>query len=88
VRLSVDPATISAPENVDIVQRDRMHEFERAVRMIIDAGMAVVIDIHPTSDFKMALERDTTASHASRISGTTWRAGSPHCRSNGSCWKS
>ena len=58
VRLSVDPATISALENVDTVQQDRMHELERAVRMIIDAGMAAVIDIHPTSDFKMALERD------------------------------
>jgi|SRR5262245_3720599 len=58
VRLSVDPAAISAPGNVDIVQPDRLHELEQAIRMIIDAGMAVVIDIHPTSDFKMALERD------------------------------
>ena len=58
VRLSVDPATISAPGNVDIVQLDRLSELERAIRMIIDAGMAAVIDIHPTSDFKMALERD------------------------------
>src|SRR5689334_13723042 len=44
VRLSVDPATISAPGNVDIVQLDRVHELERAIRMIIDAGMAAVID--------------------------------------------
>jgi endoglucanase len=58
VRLSVDPATISAPGNVDIVQLDRLHELERAIQMIIDSGLVAVIDIHPTSDFKMALERD------------------------------
>src|SRR5262249_14337595 len=57
VRLSVDPATISAPGNIDIVQL-RLNELERAVRMISDAGLAAVIDMHPTSDFKMALERD------------------------------
>src|SRR5215471_11852733 len=58
VRLSVDPATISAPGNVDIVELDRLHELERAIQMIIDSGLVAVIDIHPTSDFKMALERD------------------------------
>src|SRR5262245_44596928 len=58
VRLSIDPATISAPGNVDIVQLDRLHELERAIQMIIDSGLVAVIDIHPTSDFKMALERD------------------------------
>jgi endoglucanase len=57
-RLSVDPTLLFMPTNVEIVQRDRLQELERAVRMIIDADLAVVIDMHPTPDFKKALERD------------------------------
>jgi len=58
VRLSVDPALLFTPANLEIVQRDRLQELERAIRMIIDADLAVVIDMHPTPDFKKALERD------------------------------
>src|SRR5206468_6384310 len=57
-RLSVDPALLFTPVNVEIVQRDRLQELERAIRMIIDADLAVVIDMHPTPDFKKALARD------------------------------
>src|SRR5207245_8465109 len=41
-RLSVDPALLFTPANVEIVQRDRLQELERAIRMIIDADLAVV----------------------------------------------
>jgi len=58
VRLSVDPALLFTPANVELVQRDRLQELERAIRMIIDADLAVVIDMHPTPDFKKALGRD------------------------------
>src|SRR5437879_3672451 len=59
VRLSVDPALLLfTPANVETVQRDRLQELERAIRMIIDADLAVVIDMHPTPDFKKALARD------------------------------
>jgi len=58
VRLSVDPVLLFTPENVEIVQRDRLQELERAIRMIIDADLAVVIDMHPTPDFQKALQRD------------------------------
>ena len=58
VRLSVDPALLFTPANVEIVQRDRLQELERAIRMIIDVDLAVVIDMHPTPDFKKALARD------------------------------
>src|SRR3989442_8378605 len=58
VRLSVDPALLFTPANVEIVQRDRLQELDRAIRMIIDADLAVVIDMHSTPDFKKALERD------------------------------
>jgi endoglucanase len=58
VRLSIDPAMLFTPANVEIVQRDRLQELDRAIRMIIDADLAVVIDMHPTPDFKKVLERD------------------------------
>jgi endoglucanase len=57
-RLSVDPALLFTPANVEIVQRGRLQELERAIRMIIDADLAVVIDMHPHPDFKKALARD------------------------------
>jgi endoglucanase len=57
-RLSVDPALLFTPANVEIVQRARLQELERAIRMIIDADLAVVIDMHPHPDFKNALARD------------------------------
>jgi len=58
VRLSVDPALLFTPANVELVQRDRLQELERVIRMIVDADLAVVIDMHPTPDFKKALGRD------------------------------
>jgi endoglucanase len=57
-RLSVDPALLFTPADVEIVQGDRLQDLERAVQMIIDADLAVVIDMHPSSDFKKALGRD------------------------------
>jgi endoglucanase len=57
-RLPVDPAPFFTPANVEIVQRDRLQQLERAIRMIVDADLAVVLDIHPNADFKKALGRD------------------------------
>jgi len=58
VRLPVDPALLFIPTEVETVQRDRLQQLERAIRMILDADLAVVLDMHPTSDFKKALGRD------------------------------
>jgi len=58
VRLPVDPAPLFTPTNVEIVQRDRLGPLEHAIQMIIDADLAVVLDMHPTSDFKKALGHD------------------------------
>jgi endoglucanase len=71
VRVSVDPTLLFTPANVEIVQRDRLQELDRAIRMIIDADLAVVIDMHPTPDFKKALERDDR--HVERFADF-WRA--------------
>src|SRR4029453_11871187 len=57
-RVSVDPGLLFTPANVELVQPDRLQQLDRAVRMITDADLAVVIDMHPTSDFKQALARD------------------------------
>src|SRR5438128_7702045 len=57
VRLSVDPALLFTPANVELVQRDRLQELERAIWMIIDADLAVVGDMHQAPTFKKALGR-------------------------------
>ena len=57
-RLGVDPALLFTPANAELVQRDQLQELERAIRMTIDADLAVVIDRHSTLDFKKAFARD------------------------------
>ncbi len=61
VRLTVDPAPLLTAPNVEIVRRDRLQELDRAIWMVIDADLAIVIDMHPTSDFKKTLGRDDSS---------------------------
>src|SRR5438132_1021349 len=75
VRLSVDPALLFTPANVEIVQRDRLQELERVIRMIVDADLAVVIDMHPTPTSRRRWGETMARSNASRISGATLPAG-------------
>jgi endoglucanase len=58
VRLSVDPSPMVNPDSAGIVRGDHLAQLERAIKMLIAQDLAVIVDVHPSSDFKKALERD------------------------------
>jgi endoglucanase len=58
VRLSVNPQPMWRRGQTDRIPGDYLGYLDRAVRMILDQGLAVIIDIHPESDFKQKLVTD------------------------------
>lgn len=58
VRLSVNPQPMMANHRPDEIPAEYLGYLDAAVKMILDNGMAVVIDLHPESDFKARLAKD------------------------------
>jgi endoglucanase len=58
VRLSVNPQPMMADHRPDEITAEYLGYLDAAVKMILDQGMAVVIDLHPESDFKARLAKD------------------------------
>src|SRR5579864_9642888 len=55
VRLSVNPEPMFRHNHADEIPPDYLAYVDDAVKMILDRGLAVVLDIHPESDFKARL---------------------------------
>jgi len=58
VRLSVNPQPMFRHKQADRIPADYLGYLDTAVKMILDHGLAVIIDIHPDSDFKEKLAAD------------------------------
>jgi aryl-phospho-beta-D-glucosidase BglC (GH1 family) len=58
VRLSVNPQPMMQNHRPDEIPADYLGYLDAAVRMILDRGLAVIIDLHPESDFKARLMKD------------------------------
>ncbi|MFZ0317973.1 MAG: cellulase family glycosylhydrolase [Candidatus Sulfotelmatobacter sp.] len=58
VRLSVNPQPMMQNHRPDEIPAEYFGYLDAAVKMILDQGMAVVIDVHPESDFKARLAKD------------------------------
>jgi len=58
VRLSVDPQPMMVSHRPDEIPAEYLGYLDAAVKMILDRGLAVVIDLHPDSDFKARLAKD------------------------------
>ena len=58
VRLSVDPQPMMPNHRPDEIPAEYLGYVDAAVKMILDQGLAVVIDLHPDSDFKTRLAKD------------------------------
>lgn len=58
VRLSVNPQPMFRQKQADRIPEDYLRYLDAAVKMILDQGLAVIIDIHPDSDFKERLATD------------------------------
>lgn len=52
VRLVINPQPMFRNNQADRIPADYLAELDRGVKMILDQGLAVVIDMHPESDFK------------------------------------
>jgi endoglucanase len=58
VRLSVNPQPMFTVGEPNKIPADYLGYLDAAVKMILDHGLAVVIDLHPESDFKARLTKD------------------------------
>src|SRR3954471_6123811 len=58
VRLSVNPQPMFTHGHADAIPPEYLGYLDHAVKMILDHGMAVIIDAHPESDFKTKLGTD------------------------------
>jgi endoglucanase len=58
VRLSVNPQPMFNDHEPNKIPADYLASLDAAVKMILDHGLAVVIDLHPESDFKARLAKD------------------------------
>ncbi len=58
VRLSVNPQPMFRRGQADRIPADYLGYLDNAVQMILDRGLAVIIDMHPDSDFKQKLVAD------------------------------
>ncbi len=58
VRLSVDPQPMMLDHRPDEIPAEYLGYLDAAVKMILNQRLAVVIDLHPTSDFKAAVVPD------------------------------
>jgi aryl-phospho-beta-D-glucosidase BglC (GH1 family) len=58
VRLSVNPQPMFRRGQADRIPADYLGYLDNAVQMILDRGLAVILDIHPDSDFKQKLVAD------------------------------
>jgi endoglucanase len=58
VRLSVNPQPMFNEREPNKIAAEYLGNLDAAVKMILDHGLAVVIDLHPESDFKARLAKD------------------------------
>lgn len=75
VRLSINPAPMMRHNEADNIPKEYLDYLDGAVKMILDHGLAVILDMHPDSDFKAKLvQRDDEVEQFSDF----WRALSRH----------
>jgi endoglucanase len=58
VRLSVNPKPMWKQNAVDQLPEEYLGYLDAAIKMILDGGLAVVLDIHPDGEFKDKLSND------------------------------
>jgi endoglucanase len=74
VRLSVNPKPMFVPSRPEALLPDYLAYLDAAVKMALDKGLAVIIDMHPDSDFQAQLKEDGPAQKFTDF----WRALAQH----------
>jgi endoglucanase len=58
VRLSVNPQPMFTDNRPEAIPQEYLSYLDAAIKMILDQGLSVVIDLHPDDDFKARLKDD------------------------------
>jgi endoglucanase len=74
VRLSVNPQPMFTNNRPEAIPQEYLSYLDAAVKMILDQGLSVVIDLHPDDDFKARLKDDDFVQQL----GDFWRALARH----------
>jgi len=74
VRLTVNPQPMFRQNSADQIPAEYLGYLDAAVKMGLDAGLAVVIDMHPDGDFKEKLSSDSSVEQFADF----WRALARH----------
>src|SRR5579863_1087 len=74
VRLSVNPQPMFTINRPEAIPQEYLSYLDAAVKMILDQGMSVVIDLHPDDDFKTRLKDDNFVQQV----GDFWRTLAHH----------
>jgi endoglucanase len=74
VRLSVNPGPMFKRNEADLIPADYLAELDASVKMILDSGLAVMLDLHPEEDFKQKLSGDAFVEQYADF----WRAFAKH----------
>jgi aryl-phospho-beta-D-glucosidase BglC (GH1 family) len=60
VRLPVDPEVLTAGGPADAPDANQLYYLDDAVRLLLDGGLAVIVDLHPADAFKHRLASDSS----------------------------
>lgn len=74
VRLRVNPKPMWQRKDADDIPAEYLGYLDAAVKMILDKDLAVVIDIHPSGEFKEKLPTDAAVEQFADF----WRALAKH----------
>jgi endoglucanase len=80
VRLSVNPQPMASEREPNKIPAEYLGSLDAAVKMILDHGLAVLIDLHPESDLKAKLAKDDDS--VERFADF-WRALAAHYSASG-----
>jgi aryl-phospho-beta-D-glucosidase BglC (GH1 family) len=61
VRLPVDPLTLAPDGRLDLPDLNALYYLDDAIRLALDGGLAVVVDLHPQSGWSQRLATDQAA---------------------------
>lgn len=78
VRLSVNPQPMFNSGHADQLPAEYLSYLDAAVKMVLNQGLAVILDVHPESDFKARLANDDFVEQFADF----WRALARHYSTN------
>ena len=74
VRFTIEPVPLMTPGDPGKLKSDYLQYFDSAMDMLLGQGLAVIVDIHPSDEFKVRLKDERQVENFAKF----WRALSEH----------